>query len=602
MTLLLPLALLGLLTLPAILLLHLLRNRRQELPISSLRLWQGLQRARSGGLPRHIPLSLMLLLQLLIAVALTLALARPALSFVLGTPAHTTFILDISGSMLAGSGFEQARQFIADQLNNLRDGDSAAVVSLGPEPQIVLAGSGAQKATLLLALDNLTPGETGVNLSAALSLANGLINSDRTNRIIIVTDGHFAPDPARLPAALAPVEWQLVGPGPAANQALFDVASRPLPNGDQRIFARAVNYSDAPARRTLRLLADGQPFAETTVDIAAESDATALWTLPAGTQAAAVEIVEADALPADNRADLFLANRTTRRVLLVSDSPVALARAFEAQPGVALTVAAELPPEPDGVDLLVLDGLPPALTAWPRGNVLVINPPLRHSLLGGGSFARAVHPTADSASPLLAGIDLSGVYFERTPNLALPEWAKLDLAGAAGENSVPLIFHGQPRNGSNVMVWAFDLSASNLPNRLALPLLTAGTLNSLLAPSPPAVVGLGQPVSLLGNFSVELPDGHRLFLESAAETQFSRTRQPGLYKIYNDNNELVAGFAVQAGSPEESNLNRTVEPVSLAVQASTAPNIQTDMAEYWPWLVAAALLLIVTEGWLAWRK
>lgn len=602
MTLLLPLALLGLLTLPAILLLHLLRNRRQELPISSLRLWQGLQRARSGGLPRHIPLSLLLLLQLLIAVALTLALARPALSFVLGTPTHTAFILDVTTSMLADNGFEQGRQLIHDQLVNLREGDSVAVVSLGPQPEILLAGSGAQKNTLLLALDNVVAGVTGGNLSGALSLANGLIEPDRTNRIVIITDGQFAVAPEQLPAALAPVEWQFVGPGPAANQALFDVSSRPLPNGDQRIFARVVNYSDAPVRRTLRLLADGQPVAEALVEIAAEADATRLWTLPASAQTAAVEIVEADALPADNRADLFLASQTIRRVLLVSDSPEVLARAFAAQPGVELTVAATLPPESGGFDLLVLDGLPPALTAWPRGNVLAINPPPRQPLVESAGLARAVRPTAASAAPLLAGLDWSGVYFQRVLNSTLPEWATLDLAGASGDESVPLIFHGAPHKGANVMVWTFDLAASNLPSRLALPLLTARTLDALLAPALPAVVSLGQPVSLPGNFSVEVPDGHRLFLESAAETQFTRTRQPGLYRIYNDNNELVAGFAVQTGSPEESNLGRVVEPAPVAVQASSAPNIQTDLAEYWPWLASAALLLLLAEGWLAWRK
>ena len=74
MNLLLPTALLGLLTIPVILLLHLLRNRRAQIDIPSLRLWRGLERKKQGGMPRQIPLSLMLLLQLVIAVALTLSL------------------------------------------------------------------------------------------------------------------------------------------------------------------------------------------------------------------------------------------------------------------------------------------------------------------------------------------------------------------------------------------------------------------------------------------------------------------------------------------------------------------------------------------------
>jgi hypothetical protein len=614
-TLLLPLALLGLLTLPAILLLHLLRNRRQELAISSLRLWQGLQRARSGGLPRHIPLSLMLLLQLLAAAALTMALARPAFSFVLGTPTHTTFLLDVSASMLAApdettSYFEQARQEIRGHLENLRDADSVAVVSLGPSPEILLAGSGAQKNVLLLAADNLVAGATGVSLSPALSLANGLVDPDKENALVILTDGHFTLEPDSLPSVLAPVQWRVLGRPNTANQALFDVSARPLPNGDQRIFARVVNYSDAPVVRTLRLLADGEQVSQTAIEIEADADAVRLWTLPAGTQTAAVEIAGVDALPADNRADLFLTNRTTRRLLLLSDAPELLARALQAQPGVELDIAPAGPPPPDAdsYDLLVFDGLPPDVTDWPQGNLLVINPPLGHPLFNSDGYARGLRPNTEGASSLLAGIDLSGVYFDRAPNIALPGWATVALEATAGETIHPLIFAGSPRNGANVMVWAFDLTASNLPGRLALPLLTANTLTALLAPVPPAVVPEGQPVPLPGNLSVELPDGHRLFLDSGngpAETQFTRTRQPGLYQIYNEANALVAGFAVHAGSTAESNLSAVLPAEtldSLVVTPVNRPTLETDFEEYWPWLAGLALLLIVAEGWLAWRK
>ena len=86
MSLLAPLALLGLLILPLIILLHILRTRREPLLISSLRLWEGLQQKKQGVLPRYIPCSLMLILQLCIAGALALGLTRPVLSFLLTRP------------------------------------------------------------------------------------------------------------------------------------------------------------------------------------------------------------------------------------------------------------------------------------------------------------------------------------------------------------------------------------------------------------------------------------------------------------------------------------------------------------------------------------
>src|SRR6185503_9435614 len=109
--------------------------------------------------------------------------------------------------------------------------------------------------------------------------------------------------------------------------------------------------------------------------------------------------------------------------------------------------------------------------------------------------------------------------------------------------------------------WAFDLAASNLQARLALPLLMANTLQTLLSPAPQPVVPLGEPVLINGNFSIEVPGGRRLSsleLEGSSGL-FTRTKQPGLYKIYNDQDAFVAGFAIHAGSALESNLSPQFE-------------------------------------------
>lgn len=624
MTLLLPLALLGLISIPIILVLHLLRNRREQLTISSLRLWRDLQQQRQGSRPRQIPLSLMLLLQLIAAIALTLGLARPALSFLLDQPQQTIFILDTSTSMAAtdvpalpetpgqpARRFDVARQAIKDYVQAMGQGDTVAVISLSPRPEILLTGNAEQKASALTALDNFTPGATGTNLPAALALANSLVGPDRQNQIIILTDGTYSVDSQKLPRVLAPVNWQIIPNQPASdNLALLDVSSRRMPDGRHRLFARVVNYGSAPVERTLRLLVDGEPSLENTVQVDAQADAAKVWSLPAQAQTAAVEIVQPDPLPLDNRAELLLLGAARRQVLLVSANPDTLAKALQAQPGVDLTVRApgQANVNPAEFDLTVFDSLPLELNAWPRGNLLVVNPPLGHPLLPAENFERDIRPNPESASPLLAGIDLSGVYFSRVPRVTVPEWATVDLESTAGEDgaTLPLIFHGTV-GGSRVAVWSFSLGASNLPARLALPLLTANTLTTLLAPSPLDTVPVGQPVLLAGNYGIELPDGRRLVPDSASTAGhvFSRTTQPGLYRIYSEGGAVVAGFAVHAGSPLESNLSQQIEPdtlTALDATAQPAPDIEIDYDEYWPWLAALALVVVTFEGWLAWRK
>jgi hypothetical protein len=241
----------------------------------------------------------------------------------------------------------------------------------------------------------------------------------------------------------------------------------------------------------------------------------------------------------------------------------------------------------------------------------VVNPPLGHPLLPAENFERNLRPDPEMTSELLTGVDLSGVYFGRVPRVTLPDWAEIDLMAVAPLDEAaaltPLIFHGD-EGDSRLVVWAFDLAESNLPGRLALPILTANTLSSLLAPSPPPVVSVGQPVLIEGNFSVEIPGGRRLSLLESAEKDggvFSHTKQPGLYRIFSDRDVPVAGFAVHAGSALESNLAEPLQPDSVKVRyvsEQTTVRPQIDFQEFWPWLAGLALAIVMVEGWLAWRR
>jgi hypothetical protein len=158
------------------------------------------------------------------------------------------------------------------------------------------------------------------------------------------------------------------------------------------------------------------------------------------------------------------------------------------------------------------------------------------------------------------------------------------------------------------VVWAFDLADSNLPARLALPLLAANTLSTLVSSSPPPVVALGEPVLMSPHLSVEVPGGRRLFPDSQATDDesgvFSSTQRPGLYEIFNEDDGLVGVFAVHAGSALESNLTTRFQPDPLASVAASAVTAPPEEAfyEYWPWLAGLALTIVVVEGWLAWRR
>jgi hypothetical protein len=512
-------------------------------------------------------------------------------------------------------------------------------------------GDAPQRAQALLALDNLAPGATGLDLPTALTLANGLIQPDQQNQIIVLTDGNYLVDADAMPLMQIPVTWQFIPAQPrASNQALLGLSAQTWPDGRHRLFARVVNYGDAPVVRTLRLLVNEDVVQESSLELKPQSEVAKAWILPDSAQTVTVEIVEPDVLPLDNRAELLLAGITHYRVLLISNAPAsqsgasqfeppqseapqteeaqteseALPRALESQPGVELTIvntATMSQYKSADFDLTVFDGLPLTVTDWPDGNLLVINPPLGHPLLPAENFIRDLRPDPTTASILLTGIDLSGAYFSRASYLTLPDWAEADLMSLPlseenvgsqvplrrqGDERHPLIFHGSIGN-SRLVVWAFDLAESNLPGRLALPLLTANTLSTMLSTLPPPAVSPGEPVLIDQRLSVEIPGGRRLSLPSQTEdevTLFSQTKQVGLYKVFNENDRLVGGFAVQAGSTLESNLMTHFQPETLPTvdsAAAVAPP-EKDYFEFWPWLAGLALVVVTVEGWLAWRK
>jgi len=136
MTFLLPFGLLALLTLPIILVLHLLRERRRRVAVPSLLHWLNIPRQPEGERIRRLPLTLLLLLHLLIAGLLALALSQPQLAGApRGAARQTVIILDTSTSMAARAGtttrFAEAQARAEALLRALRPGDRATLIAAG---------------------------------------------------------------------------------------------------------------------------------------------------------------------------------------------------------------------------------------------------------------------------------------------------------------------------------------------------------------------------------------------------------------------------------------------------------------------------------------
>src|SRR5919112_651512 len=101
-----PLGLLGLLAIPVIVALYILRLRRDERTVSSTYLWQQLVRDVEANAPwQRLRRSLLLLLQLLLAVVLAVLVARPFAEHPAALARDLVVVVDASASMAASDVF-----------------------------------------------------------------------------------------------------------------------------------------------------------------------------------------------------------------------------------------------------------------------------------------------------------------------------------------------------------------------------------------------------------------------------------------------------------------------------------------------------------------
>jgi len=672
MTFLLPIGLAALVSIPLVLLLHMRNTTPHPRRVPTLRFWLAAAPERTEQTRfRRPPLTLLLLLHLLIASALGLALARPVAGAALAAlgwdrlgvartePQHLILLLDSSTSMAAvdtpsgRSRFEEAREEVGERLAELRQGDVATVVLLGTRVSTFGATDVGSFGLLRQRMAGLPLAGGRADLDAALDLTRDLLLPDIEDRVVVLTDGAVAADPATVAALGAPVELVLVGAAAAGqvaeNVAVVNLAARPLPGSpDQlRLFARVMNFTPQTATIPVVLTGDGIELGRAEVTLAGNGGSEELsWPLPPGVGETTVTVERGDPLEADDHASLILrqdeAAGLALRVLLVSDAPASLQRALTALPGadVRTELSATFGDALAGqrYDLIVFEKTtPPAEEIAGLGTpLLFVNP------LPGGPFpsnGTMVAPTMSrlrARDPLLTGVDLAGVTFGETPVYALVA-GQTEVVGAS---EGPLVFRGEIA-GQPAITFAFDLAASNLPRRVAFPILVANAVAEL-APSPlPNAVPLGEalryrpradaatvriaapeaavvdlpvapgglPAPASGTGGVGASATEPVLLSTPREVTFTDTGRAGVYDVREldaAGTEMGGGrFVVNAGHPRESDLRPTValaDALASGRAGEVASAAGRDLPDLWPLLGAAAFALLALEwGVMLWR-
>ncbi|MES2209466.1 MAG: VWA domain-containing protein [Chloroflexota bacterium] len=541
-----PLALLGLLFVPAVVAMYLLKLRRDESIVSSTLLWQRLVADVEANAPwQRLRRSLLLLLQLLLVLLLAALAARPFLERPAGLARDLVLVIDTSASMgatdIVPNRLTAATQAALDALRDLPAGGKVSVIAAGRTARVVVNDT-ADLGRVRAALERLTVSPATGDLGDALVLADALASRSGDAEILVATDAALAvPPSSRLEHTVKVLQ---VGRD-RRNQAIVALAVRQGASGVSRsVFVSVANLDLKAAGRRLQVFGDGVLLEarDLMLDPQTRAEAT-IDDIPVGVRVIEVRLdrqdAAADALALDDQAWAIVPPERIRRILLVSDGDPYLETALTFLPNTELygVKATAYGPDthPELFDLIIFEGaLPDAL---PGTSVLAIAP-RTSSVLGEviGSMKDPAIGSLDPAEPILRYVDLSTTHIGTAIKLALPAWARTVIPGPGG---TPLLYAGN-LGGRPAAVLAFEPRLSDLPLQVAFPILISNLAGELMGGSsaPTQAVEPGSPVSLpvpvgATGLTVTKPDGSTVDLVpgtlGGGSVSFSQTDQLGVY-------------------------------------------------------------------------
>ncbi len=626
---------------PAIVALYFLKLRRRTVEVPSTYLWhRAAEDLRVNSLWQRLRNTLLLLLQLAAVALLLLALGRPSWQTQRRLASRTIFLIDNSASMASTdvrpSRLAEAKRRVLDRIGQMQADDVAMVISFSDVAQVEQPYT-SNRVALRDAVRNVAQTQRPTNLAEAMKLAAGLANPSKTGDlneamvaeakpadVLIYSDGRFGDVKDFAVGNLNPM-WIPIGNPEGRNIGIVGLAASTSDANDRlQIFTRLFNGHPVSQEVDVELYRDNTLVDADRVTLEPDERRGIVFEMEPTEQAVfEVRLAVEDDFALDNRAWLAINAPRRLRVLVITPGNPPLQRALStvrARERAEVTFVA-----PDflnseqyaqlagsgGLDLIVYDRCRPAQP--PQTNTLFIG---RVPQWNGWSPRPPVPAPQvidiEQAHPLMQWVEMGDVLLAEAAPLALPEAAVALIDSDAG----PLAAIA-PRQEFEDVVLGFEVysekrAVTNWILRPSFPVFVLNTLQYFdrrwaTADQMAPAIRPGQEIVLPlpdQDARLVLPDGSTTTLAPAAtgKTHFTRTDQLGVYALQVDQ-RVAYRFAVNLADPQESRvavdpqMKRHIGNVSLPAVSGS----ERSRREFWKWLVAAALVVLVVE-WLVYRR
>lgn len=616
-----PAGLWGLLGIPILILIYLIKPKFGEKLVTSTFIWKLSQKYKKKKLPWQITNLFLLMLQVFIIGCISFILARPVVVTEDGA-AEKIMILDASASMMVegtkDSRFASAKEQIAELADDMGSYGKMSVIVAGTKSYVLAERSDSER-TIKELLEGIECTYGEADLSGAFLLAENILQENPEAMVYLFTDKAYEDTKNIRIVNVAEEAW---------NVAVKSMEASLADNRELCFSAELVSYGKDTAATVVLYVDDVLADAQL-LGLLADEPATVEFTDLGIRQyeSARIYVEAADAIAADNEFHVWNNDFETFYALLVSEEPTFLETALMTFDNIDITTVSsfdeldkgeQLLPDgtwieeipSTGYDLYIYDTLMPK-TLPGDGTVWMINPekvPKGVTFkLGDAVISEAYLKTApDSGSELFADLTREVSVADVYVNEYLEISSALGFETLYTCNDAPVILAGEA-DSVRAVLFAFDLSASNLPLRVAYPALVYNMVQYSLCPVlEKTTYAVGEEVTLnkasgavlasvIGNGPDAVAQTHvRMPVSFTAEI-------PGLYtvtQVMADESSETLEYFVRL-SPEESDISAVGGKLPELVAADTTVQYEKEITR---WFLMVLLLLILVEWGVQYRE
>lgn len=453
-----PWGLLGLLAVPAIILMYLLKQKYKETKVPSLYLWKkAIPESKAQEPWQKLRKNILMFLQIAGAAVLAFALGSP---YIMGKTQVVDYVLALDCSMsmqakdVAESRFVTAKKDMLHLVVEATPETTFSFIILGEDPSLVLSGT-QEKQEVLRCIQEAQVTDGGV----AWDKAKEVLEAEQDvlgGQIVVYTDDYGS-------LSDLPVEEQVYNKG--GNNSALSLLSYTEQEDGLSVLTRLENWGVGGEEKTVTLYVDNTVYDTKSVSMEkGEKMDVSFRGVPKEAKSIMARLFPDDDLLADNMRYVGVSSASSERVLLVTENNLFLEKALSLIENVELYKAS---PENmagiSGYGLYIYDGCLPEIMP-DDGFVMLINPPENaYVTMGETKDISATARMLDNT-----GLDdISTISFEVSKARALnANWGKPLIRG--GRDSLAIFGEYQ---GKKMAVFGFDLHDSDLPLNAGFPIL-----------------------------------------------------------------------------------------------------------------------------------